>query len=151
MAYEEETAHADAWARIYLQPIAAPSILLGLYGFAGATSWSRRQYGALAETVNRGADLIPICRSVFGGMAHYSLAGMWRFLTTDGLATAMHGMWGSFWLSYGLLYLLVAVGKIAVPAGPWPELGYWFVVLAAITWVGADRPGLKTRAPRPRC
>mgnify|MGYP006141587119 CR=1 FL=1 len=28
----------------------------------------------------------------------------------DGLATAMHGTWGAFWLGYGLYLLLVALG-----------------------------------------
>ena len=54
------------------------------------------------------------------------------------LATAMHGTWGSFWMAYGLLNLLFAIGVMTPPAtnGLFVELGYWFIVLAAITWVG---------------
>jgi succinate-acetate transporter protein len=46
-------------------------------------------------------------------------------------------MWGSFWLAYGLLWLLRATGDLTLPAGAFPELGYWFLVLAAITACGA--------------
>jgi hypothetical protein len=45
-------------------------------------------------------------------------------------------MWGAFWMAFGLLTLIVTSGKAAAPAGPlFPELGYWFIVLAAISWV----------------
>lgn len=73
----------------------------------------------------------------FGGLAQF-LAGMWAFKARDGLATAMHGMWGSFWMAFGTLWLLVAAGKVTIPANgaAFPELGYWFIVLAAITWAG---------------
>ena len=33
----------------------------------------------------------------------------------------------------GILYLLVAVGDITIPAGKFPELAFWFFPLAAIT------------------
>ena len=73
----------------------------------------------------------------FGGLAQF-LAGMWAFKARDGLATAMHGMWGCFWMAFGTLWLLVAAGKVTIPANgaAFPELGYWFIVLAAITWAG---------------
>jgi succinate-acetate transporter protein len=45
-------------------------------------------------------------------------------------------MWGAFWMAFGLLALIFTTGKAPTPAGPlFPELGYWFIVLAAITWV----------------
>lgn len=94
--------------RVFLQPIAPPSIL-GLFGFGGAT---------------------------FIVAAH--LAGMWSFRARDGLATAMHGMWGSFWLAWGLLEILGEVGLPDLPAGAFfPEFGFWFIALAAITLSGA--------------
>jgi hypothetical protein len=50
----------------------------------------------------------------------------------------MHGMWGSFWLAYGILFLLNTVGALTIPAtGSFPELGFWFLALAAITAAGA--------------
>lgn len=73
---------------------------------------------------------------IFGGLAQ-SLAGMWAFKARDGVATAVHGMWGAFWMAFGILALWLSTGRAPVPAGPLsPELGYWFIVLAAITWVG---------------
>jgi hypothetical protein len=46
-------------------------------------------------------------------------------------------MWGAFWIAYGILWTLVAVKAITLPAGEFPELGYWFLVLAVITACGA--------------
>ena len=49
----------------------------------------------------------------------------------------MHGMWGSFWIAYGILELLALVGVLVVPAGGvFTEFGYWFLVLAVITGFG---------------
>jgi succinate-acetate transporter protein len=42
-------------------------------------------------------------------------------------------MWGAFWLGYGLLWMLVAVGDLTLPTGKFPELGYWFFPLAVLT------------------
>jgi uncharacterized protein len=61
---------------------------------------------------------------------------MWAYRARDGLATAMHGIWGAFWLAYGVLFLLVATGVLTPPT-PFVALGYWFLALAAITWSGA--------------
>jgi succinate-acetate transporter protein len=49
----------------------------------------------------------------------------------------MHGMWGAFWMAFGLLELLAAVKAITIPTGAFPEFGYWFLALAAITAAGA--------------
>ncbi len=73
---------------------------------------------------------------MFGGLAQF-LAGMWAFRARDGVATAMHGMWGAFWIAYGILQLMFVSGRVAEPHGQFVELGYWFVILAAITWSGA--------------
>jgi len=83
--------------------------------------------------------------AIFGGLAQF-LAGMWAYKARDGVATAMHGMWGSFWMSYGILYLLVALGRIAVPGTRWDAIGWWFIVLAAITWVGMAAAGAESRS-----
>ncbi|HEV2373698.1 MAG TPA: GPR1/FUN34/YaaH family transporter [Streptosporangiaceae bacterium] len=79
---------------------------------------------------------------VFGGLAQF-LAGMWSFRARDGLATAMHGAWGSFWIAYGVYWILVAVRvlpPVTLSRGVELGLAYWFIVLAAITWVGALAP-----------
>ena len=72
--------------------------------------------------------------AIFGGLAQF-LAGMWAYKARDGVATAIHGMWGSFWMAYGVLNVIFAIGKLTPPAGRWPEIGFWFIVLAVITWV----------------
>jgi uncharacterized protein len=120
--------------RVMLQPIAAPSIL-GLFGFSGATFIVAAHLAGWYGSTQSPAFLFPFA-AMFGGLAQF-LAGMWAFKARDGVATAMHGMWGSFWLAYGLLNLLVAVGVYTIPTGSFPELGYWFLALSAITAFGA--------------
>jgi hypothetical protein len=127
----------DRWqqsSRVFLQPIAAPSIL-GFYGFAAATFMIATNlagwYGSAASPIY----LFPFA-AVFGGVAQFA-AGMWAYRARDGLATAIHGMWGSFWVAYGILWLLVSTGVLLIPAGKFPELAFWFFPLAAITAAGA--------------
>ena len=55
--------------------------------------------------------------------------------------TAMLGTWGSFWIGYGVLNALFLSGRLAEPSGPFPELGFWFIPLALITWMGAAAAG----------
>jgi succinate-acetate transporter protein len=75
---------------------------------------------------------------VAGGIAQF-LAGMWSYKARDGVATAMHGIWGSFWMAYGVLYLLIATHVLpATPLGvPNVALAMWFVALCAVTATGA--------------
>jgi hypothetical protein len=122
-------------AQISLQPIAAPSIL-GLYGFAGATFMVAAHMAHWFGTAQTDMVLWPFA-AFFGGLAQF-LAGMWSYRARDGVATAMHGMWGAFWMAYGTLMVLVSIGKVTIPAngGAFPALGFWFIVLAAITWAG---------------
>lgn len=122
-----------AQSRIYLQPIAAPSIL-GLYGFAGATFMVAAHMAGWYGGRSTDLYLAPFA-ALFGGVAQFS-AGMWSYKARDAIATAMHGMWGAFWIAFGLLQLAFLRGLLVEPAGAFPELGYWFVVLAAITWMG---------------
>lgn len=127
----------DDWrrqTRVVLQPIAAPSIL-GLYAFSAATMMVAANLAGWYGDARSPEFLFPFA-AIFGGLAQL-LAGMWSFRARDALATAMHGMWGSFWLAYGLLWLLVAAGVTTLPAGKFPELAFWFTMLAAITWIGA--------------
>ncbi len=121
--------------RVVLSPIAGPSIL-GLFAlmggllvlFANMANW----YG----TGDSPALFWPFVL-IFGGLAQV-LAGMWAYKARDGLATLVHGLWGSFFLGYGILYALIGAGTIAAPTGTkFPELGFWFIVLAAVTGVSA--------------
>ena len=132
--------------RINLQPIAGPSIL-GLYGLAGATfmvaAYLCRWYGSSMTPLY----LFPFA-AIFGGLAQF-LAGMWAYRARDAVATAVHGMWGAFWIAYGILVVVMSVARIPRPTGAWPEMGYWFIVLAAITWAcvaaaAAENKGMVT-------
>jgi len=114
--------------------IAVPWIL-GLYSLAGATfviaAQMARWYGG-----SESQFLVVPFAAVLGGITQL-LAAMWAFEASDALATAMLGTWGSFWIGYGILNALFLSGKLAEPAGPFPELGFWFIPLALITWMGA--------------
>lgn len=132
-------------AQITLQPIAAPSIL-GLYGFAGATFVVAAHMAHWYGTSQTDMVLWPFA-AFFGGLAQF-LAGMWAYKARDGLATAMHGMWGSFWMAFGVLWILVAAGKVTIPANgaAFQGLGFWFIVLAAITWSGMAAASAESKA-----
>ena len=121
-------------ARVYLQPIAAPSIL-GLYAFAGSTLIVAAELAGWYGDSQTALFLFPFA-AAFGGVAQFA-AGMWSYKARDAIATAMHGMWGSFWIGYGMLHLLFATGTLAAPQGPFPALGFWFIALAWITIMGA--------------
>jgi succinate-acetate transporter protein len=120
--------------QIFLQPIAAPSVL-GLYAFAGSTlivaAWMAGWYG----TESTPDFLFPFA-ALFGGLAQF-LAGMWAYRARDVLATAVHGTLGAFWMGYGLLWALFATGTLHPPNGQFPGLGFWFIVLAMVTSVTA--------------
>ena len=138
----------DRWrdsTRVVLQPIAAPSIL-GLFGFAGATFVVAAQLARWYGTPASGQFLFPFA-AFFGGLAQFT-AGMWAYRARDGLATAMHGMWGSFWMAYGLLFLLGATRTLTLPTGTFTELGFWFLALAARAGLRLSRrPGAPPAAP----
>jgi hypothetical protein len=116
------------------RPIAAPWIL-GLYGLAAATFTVAANLAGWYGGAESARFLFPFA-AVLGGIATF-LAGMWAYEARDGLGTAMLGTWGSFWIAYGILNGLIAWGKLTQPAGAFPELGFWFIALAAITWMGA--------------
>lgn len=123
-------------ARVFLQPIAAPSIL-GLYGFAAATFMVTAY---LVGWYGKGTSplLIFPFATAAGGIAQ-GVAAVWAYKARDGLATAVHGIWAAFWLGYGFLNFMIALKLVAAPAphAAVPELGYWFYVLAAVTLMGA--------------
>jgi uncharacterized protein len=121
-------------SRINLQPIAAPSIL-GLYALAGSTLIVAANMAGWYGNPHTALYLIPFT-TVFGGIAQFA-TGMWAYKARDAIATAMHGTWGSFWIGFGILQLLMATGTIPPNAGSsFPALGCWFIALAAITIMG---------------
>ena len=132
----KDTLDAPAQARVYLQPIAAPSIL-GLYAFAGSTLIVAAELAGWYGDPQTPQYLFPFA-AAFGGVAQFA-AGMWAYKARDAIATAMHGMWGSFWIGFGILQLMFATGTIPEPTGAFPALGFWFIALAWITIMGAVR------------
>lgn len=129
-----EQTNENAGTSIYLQPVAAPSIL-GLYGFAGATLILASHVAGWWGDSQSTAYIWPFA-AAFGGVAQFT-AAMWSYKARDAVATAMHGMWGSFWVGWGILELLFATGTIPQPQGAFPAFGMWFVALAWITLMGA--------------
>jgi uncharacterized protein len=132
----EEGAWEDGFARprVMLQPIAAPSIL-GLAGFAGATFIVASNLAGWWGTSHSPLALAPFA-AMFGGLAQF-MAGMWAYRARDAVATLAHGTWGSFWLAYLVLNILVGTHVIAEPT-PWyhnPEVGFWFFALAITTGI----------------
>lgn len=124
--------YSSVQPRVFLQPIAAPSIL-GLYGLAASTFIVAAQMAHWFGTAETTMYFVPFA-AIFGGLAQF-LAGMWAFKARDGVATAIHGMWGSFWMAFGVLAGIYARSGAGAAGAMFPSLGYWFIVLAAITWV----------------
>jgi len=119
--------------RVILQPIAAPSVL-GLFGFAGATFVVAANMAGWYGNASTPGYLFPFA-AFFGGLAQF-LAGMWAYRARDAVATAMHGMWGAFWMAYGLLQLLLATHVLQTGGTLDHALGFWFLALGAITVSG---------------
>jgi len=123
----------DERSRIVLTPIAAPSIM-GLTGFMIATlmvgAWQAGWYGSSSTPLT----LWPLAM-VAGGILQ-STAAVMSFRARDGMAVAVHTAWGSFWIGWGILQLLVATH--VHPAGSFttsdPAFAFWFIGLALITF-----------------
>jgi hypothetical protein len=136
---ERGTEWEDGFARprVMLTPYAAPSVL-GLFGFAAATFMVALHLTGVYGGSNTDTVLWPFA-AAFGGIAQFA-AGMWAFRVRDVIATAMHGMWGSFWIAYGALNVLIAVHVVPMHAAGTvsdPAFAMWFYTLAAITAAGA--------------
>jgi succinate-acetate transporter protein len=128
----------EAWqarSRIVLTPVAAPSIL-GLFGFAAATfTVASNLAGWWGNTLTSPIALAPFV--IFLGGVAQLLAGMWAYRARDGLATTMHGVWGSFYLAWGMLMLLAATGNLPLTMLFGEAFGFWWIALAVITLFGA--------------
>lgn len=122
---------------IALQPVAAPSIL-GLFGFAVSTFMvAANLAGWFGNDTTTPLVLFPFAFA-FGGIAQL-LAAMWSYRARDGLATGIHGAWGSFWIGYGIYTLLVGLKVVpgtATSHDAKVAFGFWFIGLAAVTWTG---------------
>ncbi|KAI0537178.1 GPR1/FUN34/yaaH family-domain-containing protein [Xylaria digitata] len=118
---------------IFLQPVAPPAAL-GLAGFAAST-WITASYIANWWGVPDSPTIFFPFVGIFGGLGQF-IAGIYGFRARDTLVTVINTMWGSFWISIGILYALVAAG--ALPQHQihthFPEFAAWFVMLAVFTW-----------------
>jgi hypothetical protein len=125
----------DGWvsrSRVFLTPIAAPSIM-GLFGFMIATlmlgAWQAGWYGGPATPL-----LIFPFAMVAGGVLQ-SAAAIASFRARDGVAVAAHTAWGSFWIGWGIYQLLAATHVLpAIPLGVTsPAFAFWFIALTLVT------------------
>lgn len=118
----------ERWAtRVWLQPIAAPS-LLGIM----ALSVSLMMSGTIdAKWWGTRADLtgIGVFGFTFGGIAQLWVA-MWCYRARDAAGTLTHGTWGAYWLAFLPLHLLH-------PAGMAFSFGLWMIGLASVTAIAA--------------
>jgi succinate-acetate transporter protein len=134
-ARAESVAEFDSWvdrSRVVLTPLAAPSIL-GLFGSFAASIMVGTNLAGWWSSPLSSRTIFPLAL-VLGGLAQF-LAAMWSYRVRDGLATAFHGTWGSFWMAWGVLQLLYATGTaVATPLGtPDVAMAIWFVPICAIT------------------
>ena len=111
---------------------AALPLILGMYAFAAATFMVAAHMAHWYGSAETAVVLFPLVL-VLGGLAQF-YAGAWAFRLNDAVAMAMHGTWGAFWTAYGILELLYSTGRVVRPRGAFPELGFWFIVVGAITW-----------------
>jgi succinate-acetate transporter protein len=137
----EELAVAEdyqAWlarTRVFLTPIAAPSIM-GLFGFMIGTvmlgAWQAGWYGTAATPL-----VIWPFAMVAGGIMQ-SIAAVASLRARDGVATAVHTAWGSFWVAWGILQLLTATHVMhPVALGVVNDsFGFWFIALTLVTMWG---------------
>jgi succinate-acetate transporter protein len=128
----------EAWmarTRVFLTPIAAPSIM-GLFGFMIGTvmlgAWQAGWYGTAAT------PLIIWPFAMFAGGIMQSIAAVASLRARDSIAVAVHTAWGSFWVGWGILQLLVAthvLPPILLGASS-PSFAFWFIALALVTFWG---------------
>ncbi len=135
LAVADDTEAWRARTRVSLTPIAAPSIM-GLVGFMIATTmvgaWQAGWYG------NASTPLAIWPFALVAGGVLQSIAAIASFRARDGVAVAVHTAWGSFWIGWGIMQLLVATGvSTATPLGTVnTSFGMWFVVLTLVTTFG---------------
>jgi len=132
----DQTLQQTPGIQIFLQPIAPPAAL-GLAGFAGST-WITSSYIANWWGNPESPTIFFPFVGLFGGLAQF-IAGLYGFKARDTLVTVINTMWGSFWISIGVLYAFVAAGALEPHEvhTHFPELASWFVILCVFTWSGA--------------
>lgn len=131
----EDHAGWTARSRVFLTPMAAPSIM-GLFGFTIGTvmlgAFQAGWYG------NAATPLVIWPFAMFAGGVMQSIAAVASLRARDGLAVAVHTAWGSFWVGWGILQLLVATHVMPpIPLGAASaSFAFWFIALTMITFWG---------------
>jgi uncharacterized protein len=130
----------EAWlgrTRVVLMPMAAPSIM-GLFGFMIGTvmlgAWQAGWYGTPST------PLIIWPFALMAGGVMQGIAAVASLRARDGVATAAHMAWGSFWIGWGILQLLVATHVMAPLAlgVANTSFAFWFIALTLVTfWAAA--------------
>lgn len=96
----DAVAQAMPQTTIYVEPIAFPAVL-GLAGFAGSTwigsMFLAQWWGSVDSTPVWG-----VFTALWGGLGQF-IAGFFGYHSRDTVITAVHVLWGSFWISLGLL------------------------------------------------
>jgi succinate-acetate transporter protein len=120
-------------ASIFLQPIAAPSVLgyfAGATGFLLVGIWLG---GGIATTPQNAISLFPFLL-LFAGVGQLA-AAMWSYKARDAVAASIHGVWGGFWIAYGFLWLMDVTHVFTLPVfgSGFQPLGQWFIYMAVIT------------------
>ncbi|MGH8979916.1 MAG: acetate uptake transporter [Acidimicrobiales bacterium] len=125
-------------SRVVITPTASPSAM-GLFAFAAATLMVSGDLAGWYGTSHTFIYFAPFALA-FGGIGQF-LAGMWSYKARDTIATVVHTMWGSFWIGFGILWLMIGGKALAMPAGAGSThivgLGMWFVVLSVLTIICA--------------
>lgn len=94
----------DPNVTIFLRPIATPAAL-GLAGFAGST-WITASYIAGWWGNEKSPTIFFPFVAIWGGLGQF-IAGFFGYHARDILVTIIHVLWGSAWISFGLLYAFV--------------------------------------------
>lgn len=94
----------DPNVTIFLRPIASP-VALGLAGYAGST-WITATYIAQWWGDEASPEIFFPFVAVWGGLGQF-IAGFFGYHARDTLVTIIHVLWGSLWISFGLLYAFV--------------------------------------------
>lgn len=118
--------------RIFLQPIAAPTVLGYFAGFCGFLLFGVWLTGNLGPPKNAIA-MWPFI-TLFAGLGQLA-AGLWSIRGRDGIGAGLFCSWGGFWIAYGLLWLIDSIGMVHIPAfaSGFQPLGQWLMYMAVIT------------------
>ena len=109
-------------------------MVLGLYAFAGAAFLVATRIAGWYTVAPESRLLLMPFVALFGGVVQF-LAAMWAHRERDPVGTAMFGTWSAFFAGYGILTYLLPAGRTTDTLA-FPELGYWYVVTAVVSWMG---------------